>query len=98
MSTVITGASGHLGRLVVEQLLATGTPPDQIVATGRAINALADFADKGVTVRRADFSDPSTLEDAFAGAASAAQPARTAAGSARPMAVAHAVAPGRSLG
>jgi NAD(P)-dependent dehydrogenase (short-subunit alcohol dehydrogenase family) len=35
MSTVITGASGHLGRLVVDQLLAAGTSPAQIVATGR---------------------------------------------------------------
>ena len=68
MSTVITGASGHLGRLVVGQLLATGTPSAQIVATGRDVNNLADLAQDGVTVRRADFADPSTLEDAFAGA------------------------------
>jgi NAD(P)H dehydrogenase (quinone) len=68
MSTVITGASGHLGRLVVGQLLATGTPPAQIVATGRDVNTLNDLAQDGVTVRRADFADPSTLEDAFAGA------------------------------
>jgi hypothetical protein len=39
MSTVITGASGHLGRLVVDQLLAAGTPPSQIVD-----NDLADGA------------------------------------------------------
>ncbi len=68
MPTVITGASGHLGRLVVDQLLATGTPPAQIVATGRDVNELNDLAQDGVTVRRADFADPSTLEDAFAGA------------------------------
>ncbi len=67
MSTVITGASGHLGGLVVDQLLATGTPPAQIVATGRDIDKLTDLAQDGVTVRRADFADPSTLEDAFAG-------------------------------
>lgn len=68
MSTVITGASGHLGRLVVEQLLAAGTPPAQIVATGRDVEKLAGLAQKGVTVRRADFADPSTLDEAFAGA------------------------------
>jgi NAD(P)H dehydrogenase (quinone) len=67
VSTVITGASGHLGRLVVGQLLATGTPPAQIVATGRDVDKLNDLAQDGVTVRRADFADPSTLEDAFAG-------------------------------
>jgi NAD(P)H dehydrogenase (quinone) len=68
MSTVITGASGHLGRLVVEQLLAAGTPPEQIVATGRDVGKLTDLAQHGVTVRRADLADPSTLDEAFAGA------------------------------
>ncbi len=32
------------------------------------VNELNDLAQDGVTVRRADFADPSTLEDAFAGA------------------------------
>jgi NAD(P)H dehydrogenase (quinone) len=35
MSIVITGATDQLGRLVVEQLMAAGTPPGQIVATPR---------------------------------------------------------------
>src|ERR1700733_218510 len=68
MSTVITGASGHLGRLVVDQLLTAGMSPAQIVATGRDAGKLADLAQHGVAVRRADFADPSTLDDAFAGA------------------------------
>ena len=68
MSTVITGASGHLGRLVVDQLLAAGTSPAQVVATGRDVGKLADLARSGVTVRRADFADPGTLDEAFAGA------------------------------
>jgi NAD(P)H dehydrogenase (quinone) len=68
MSIVITGASGHLGRLIVDQLLAAGTPPEQIVVTGRDTGKLADLARNGVTVRRADFADPGTLDDAFAGA------------------------------
>jgi NAD(P)H dehydrogenase (quinone) len=68
MSTVITGASGHLGRLIVEQLIAAGTPPEQVVATGRDTGKLADLARGGVAVRRADFADPSTLDEAFAGA------------------------------
>jgi NAD(P)H dehydrogenase (quinone) len=68
MSIVITGATGQLGRLAVEQLLAAGTPPESIVATGRDINKLTGFSDDGVTVRRADFADPTTLTDAFAGA------------------------------
>lgn len=68
MSTVITGASGHLGRLIVDQLLTAGTPPEQIVATGRDTGKLDDLARNGVVVRRADFADPGTLDDAFAGA------------------------------
>jgi NAD(P)H dehydrogenase (quinone) len=68
MSTVVTGASGHLGRLVVDQLLAAGMPPAQIVATGRDIDKLTDLAQRGVAVRRADFADPTTLDDAFVGA------------------------------
>ncbi|WP_433892491.1 SDR family oxidoreductase [Streptomyces sp. CA-111067] len=68
MPTVITGASGHLGRLVVDQLLAAGEPPAQIVATGRDVDRLQDLARAGVTVRRADFADPATLDGAFAGA------------------------------
>jgi NAD(P)H dehydrogenase (quinone) len=67
-SIAITGASGHLGRLVVDQLLATGMPPAQIVATGRDLDKLTGLAHEGVTVRRADFADPSTLDEAFAGA------------------------------
>jgi NAD(P)H dehydrogenase (quinone) len=68
MSTVITGVSGRLGRLVVDQLLAAGTPSAQIVATGRDIDKLADLARSGVAVRRADFADPGTLDEAFADA------------------------------
>jgi NAD(P)H dehydrogenase (quinone) len=68
MSTVITGASGHLGRLVVDQLLAAGEPAAQIVATGRDVDKLQDLARAGVTVRRADFADPATLDEAFTGA------------------------------
>ncbi|MDT5155349.1 MAG: hypothetical protein QOI01_7082 [Mycobacterium sp.] len=68
MSIVITGATGQLGRLVVEQLIAAGTPPDTIVATGRDTDKLSALSGDGVTVRRADFADSSTLKDAFAGA------------------------------
>ena len=50
------------------ELLAAGTPPAQIVATGRDVDKLTDLAQNGVTVRRADFADPVALDDAFAGA------------------------------
>lgn len=55
MSYVVTGATGQLGRLVVESLLARGTDPAEIVATGRSVDTLADLAERGVRVERLDF-------------------------------------------
>lgn len=63
----ITGASGHLGRLVLKHLL-TQVPANQVIATTRTPEGLAEFAAQGVVVRYADFSDPATLSAAFAGA------------------------------
>lgn len=63
----LTGASGQLGRLVIKHLL-TLVPADQIIATTREPEKLAEFAAQGVVVRRADFSDPATLPMAFEGA------------------------------
>lgn len=68
MSIVVTGATGHLGRLVVEALLKRGVPGSEIVATGRDTAKIEDMADRGIAVRRADFADPGSLADAFAGA------------------------------
>lgn len=68
MSLVVTGASGHLGRLVVESLLERGTAAADIVATTRTPTTLADLAARGVDVRAADFNDPTSLKEAFAGA------------------------------
>lgn len=68
MSIVVTGATGHLGRLVVEALLQRGVPAEQIIATGRRTEVLADLAERGVVVRRADFNDEASLPEAFAGA------------------------------
>ena len=63
----LTGASGYLGRLVVKHLL-TWVPANQVIATTRHPEQLADIAAQGVVVRYADFSDPATLPAAFAGA------------------------------
>jgi len=68
MSIVVTGATGHLGRLVVEALLARGVPAQEIVATGRRVETLADLTNRGVVVRRADYTDPASLRAAFDGA------------------------------
>ncbi|MBX3219866.1 MAG: NAD(P)H-binding protein [Labilithrix sp.] len=63
---LVTGASGHLGRRVLNLLLAAGTR--SIVATTRYPDRLADFARRGVVVRGADFDRPESLDAAFAGA------------------------------
>ena len=68
MSIVVTAASGQFGRLVVESLLARGVPADQIVATTRQVDRLADLAGHGVQVRLLDYSDPASIAAALTGA------------------------------
>lgn len=67
MTLLVTGASGHLGRLVVLALLERGTAAADIVATARTPESLSDLAERGVQVRRADYDDPASLDGAFAG-------------------------------
>lgn len=62
---LVTGASGHLGRAVVEELLRLGAT--RVVAATRAPEKLADLSERGVEVRAADFDRPETLRSAFAG-------------------------------
>lgn len=64
----ITGASGKLGRGVIHHLLERGVAPSKIIAGTRDPGKLADLAEKGVTVRAADFDDKAGLVKAFAGA------------------------------
>ncbi len=63
---LVTGASGHLGRLVVETLLAAKAGP--VIGTTRDPAKLADLTAKGAEIRHADFDAPETLASAFAGA------------------------------
>ena len=68
MSIVVTGAGGHLGRLVVEKLLDRGVAPEQIVAGTRTVAAAGDLVERGVDVRHLDFDDPASLAETFVGA------------------------------
>lgn len=68
MTIVITGATGQLGRLVVEALLDRTVPAGEIVAAGRDVAKLGDFAQRGVQVRAIDFDEPASLLKAFADA------------------------------
>lgn len=64
---LVTGTSGQLGRLIVEALLDGGTAASDIVATARNVEHVADLAARGVAVRRADYTDPASLKEAFVG-------------------------------
>jgi len=64
---VVTGASGQLGRLVIEALLQK-VPAGEIVAAVRHPEKVADLATRGVQVRLADYDQPASLAAAFAGA------------------------------
>lgn len=67
MTTIgVTGITGHLGRLVVEQLLAHGTG-QTIVGIARTPERAGDLAAQGVDVREGDYSRPETLPAALAG-------------------------------
>ncbi|WP_435125365.1 SDR family oxidoreductase [Actinacidiphila sp. bgisy144] len=65
MSIVVTGASGHLGRLVVADLLARGVGAGDIAAVVRDQGKVADLAAQGVQVRVATYDDPQSLKGAF---------------------------------
>ncbi len=64
---VVTGATGKLGRLVVDELLKT-VAATEIVAAVRSLEKAAELKAKGVEVREADYSRPETLAEAFRGA------------------------------
>nr|ARO44669.1 NAD(P)-dependent oxidoreductase [Streptomyces sp.] len=64
MSIVVTGATGHLGRHVVEQLLEK-VPADQITAVVRTPEKAADLAERGVRIAVADYNFPETFDGIF---------------------------------
>ncbi|MFB7612686.1 SDR family oxidoreductase [Kitasatospora sp. NPDC056181] len=62
---VVTGATGQLGRLVVEGLLAK-VPAGEVAVAVRSAAKAADLAARGVTVREVDYDRPESLAGAFA--------------------------------
>ncbi|MFI6662369.1 SDR family oxidoreductase [Streptomyces sp. NPDC050523] len=64
MSIVVTGATGHLGRHVLEQLLEK-VPADRITAVVRDEARAADLAERGVRLAVADYNSPETFDSVF---------------------------------
>ncbi|AOX44797.1 SDR family oxidoreductase [Microbacterium sp. BH-3-3-3] len=66
MTLLVTAASGHLGRLVIDALLERGVSASDIVAGVRTLAKADDLAARGVGVVELDYSRPETLAPAFA--------------------------------
>lgn len=62
----VTGATGQLGRLVIDALLKK-VPASEIIAAVRNPDKASDLAALGLQVRKADYSQPATLDTAFQG-------------------------------
>lgn len=67
MTILVTAASGQLGRLVVDSLLARGADPAAIVAGSRDTSKLADVAARGIRTVELDYTRPETIAPALEG-------------------------------
>jgi NAD(P)H dehydrogenase (quinone) len=68
MAIHVMGAGGQLGRKVVAALLERGLEARDVVCNVRSPDKAADLAERGLTVRRADYDDPASMVEGFAGA------------------------------
>jgi NAD(P)H dehydrogenase (quinone) len=64
MTTLVTGATGNLGRLIVSALLERGAAPHSVIAGARDVSKGADL---GVPVVHLDYTDPSSIAAALEG-------------------------------
>jgi NAD(P)H dehydrogenase (quinone) len=64
---IVTGATGQLGRGIIEDLLAR-LPASEIGVSVRDPRKADDLAGRGIRVRQGDFADPASLTRAFEGA------------------------------
>ncbi|MFF5625589.1 SDR family oxidoreductase [Microbacterium sp. LWH10-1.2] len=64
MTILVTGATGNLGRLIIESLIERGASADQIVAGARDV---AKAADLGVRAVHLDYTDPASVSAALDG-------------------------------
>lgn len=64
MSIFITGATGQLGRLVIQEILKQATD-SEVIAIVRDTDKAKPLADLGVQLRSGDYNDPTSLEAAY---------------------------------
>lgn len=67
MTILITGASGHLGRHVIDALLDRGAAPTDLVATARDVAKIADLTERGIPTRQLDYDTPASIAAALDG-------------------------------
>lgn len=66
---IVSGASGQLGSLVIDELLARDVAPENLILVSRTPNTdhLKAYAERGANVRFGDFSEPQSLDTAYRG-------------------------------
>jgi NAD(P)H dehydrogenase (quinone) len=64
---IVSGASGQLGGMVVDDLLEMGVAPSRLILVTRTPNTLSRYADRGASVRFGDFTQPESLPAAYEG-------------------------------
>jgi NAD(P)H dehydrogenase (quinone) len=66
---IVSGASGQLGSLVIEELLARKVAPENLILVSRTPNTghLQAYAARGASVRFGDFNEPESLDGAYRG-------------------------------
>lgn len=64
---IVSGASGALGTLVVDGLLAEGVDPRNLILVSRSPDELARYAALGAATRFGDFTQPESLASAYEG-------------------------------
>ncbi len=64
---IVSGASGKLGGVAVQELLARGVAPENLILVSRTPEQLDEYAQMGASTRFGDFSQPESLSAAYEG-------------------------------
>jgi NAD(P)H dehydrogenase (quinone) len=67
MTILVTGATGQLGRLVIDSLLERGAEPSSIIAGVRDVAKASEIAARGVRTAVVDYDRPDTIAAALEG-------------------------------